>query len=98
MRWGMWWNLRIHRLDTVLLSTKHQKSIFEDVPKTIPSKFSRDETQISISTSKLPNQVPLRLPSHTPLPTHLIPPSSTPTVSPTNAIVSVSPNQESTPS
>src|SRR5271155_4511817 len=94
----MSWNLRIHHLDTVLPSTKHPKSISEVVPKIIPSKSSKHETQISISTSKPPNQDPLTSPSHTPLPTLLTPPSSTPTVSRTNETVSASPTQESTPS
>src|SRR5277367_1847402 len=97
MRWEMLWNLKIRHLDTVSLSTRHRKSIFEDVQKTIPSKSSGDETPISTSTSKLPNQDPLTFLSHTPLPTRLNPPSLTLTGSLTKEMVSALLNLECIP-
>src|SRR5277367_172016 len=96
MPWEMLSNLRIRHLDTVLLFTRLPKSIFEDVQKITPSKSSRDETQISTSTSKLPNQDLLTSLSHIPLPTPLTPPSLTRTVSTINEIVSASLKQAST--
>src|SRR5271155_1318201 len=70
------WSISTMRMSSLrgtrLQSTRLQKSVFEDVPKIILSKFLKDLTRIYTSTLILPKQVLSILSSATPLPTQLI--------------------------